>query len=107
MLLLLGTFEFAGCFAMGGVIAWLRYLSGQRIFADDKMLRYYLPIVATFCVAVALVMAVQWARTGQQPKSSVTLNWVLGCGVVLVALAVWLVVEVRRYRARPHDARQR
>lgn len=103
MLLLLGTFEFAGCFAMGSVIAWLRYLSGQHMFADDKMLRYYLPIVATICVAVALAMAVQWAKTGEQPKSSVTVNWVLGCGVVLAALVVWLVIEVRQYRARLHS----
>lgn len=99
MLLLVATVEFAGCFAMGSVIAWLRHFSGQAIFADEKLLRYFMPIVAAFCVVVALSMAVQWARSGQQPKSAITVNLVLGCGVVLAVLVVWMVVEVRRFRA--------
>ncbi|HET8852746.1 MAG TPA: hypothetical protein VFN02_09485 [Ktedonobacteraceae bacterium] len=100
MLLLVATVEFAGCFAIGSVIAWLQHLSGQGICADDKLLRYAMPIVAAFCIVVALSMAVQWTRSGQQPTSSITVNWVLGCGVVVAVLVVWLVVEVRRFRAR-------
>jgi hypothetical protein len=99
MLSLLGSAEFASCMAEVSAIVWLRRLAGQPV---RGLARHFVASVAALVYAITLLVAIIWAVTQQQPESSVTVSWVLGCGLVLAALLVRLFIAARQFRTCAH-----
>lgn len=105
MLAILSIAEFIGCSFVMSAIAWLRYLYGAPMSRDwhATMVRYLLPFLSVITVALQISLSIHEQQMGiYHADSPVLVNFALGCGVVLAALVAWLVVEVRRYRARSH-----
>lgn len=72
----------------------------------DFGIRYFVPVVTFILVVLAIFLGVDEQRRGEfHPDSSPpVIGMALGLGVVLAALVVWLVVEVRRIGAQPSGA---
>jgi type VI protein secretion system component VasK len=83
-------------------IAWLRHLYGAPPLMHDFTVRYIMSVLIFMAAVSSIWYAVDAQRSGEfHPESDPTAAVLaLGCGVVLVGVLVWLVVEVRRFRAR-------
>ncbi len=106
--------EFAGCGLVGSAIAWLRYLYGAPMSRDERSarLRYVIPFGTALLTASFIYMGIDDPVVRQPDTYPPDVVLFRGMGVVLAALIIWLVVEVRRYRAhlqgvpqgsRPYD----
>lgn len=104
MLSIIFLAEGVGCSVALSTVAWLRYLSGVRLSQRLEMARFVLPIVTAVGLVLQILLAIDEQRRGEfHPESSPRVAGVdLFLGVVLAGMVGWVVVEVRRYRARPH-----
>ncbi len=100
MAAIVGMAEFISCVLVTSAIAWLRHLRGAPRMAHDFEIRYVAPVSMSIIVVLAIFLGVHEQRRGEfHPDSSPpAVGMALGLGVVLVALVVWLMVEVGRYR---------
>ena len=80
---------------------WLRYLYGAPMSREwhATMARYVLPLLTL--LLVALLLSVRNSHPAVQQPDSLP---AVVLGAALVALLVWLVVEVGRYSARQRGA---
>lgn len=102
--------EFVACGLMTSAIAWLRYLYGARMSRDSHATaaRYVLPILSVISVVPFIFMGIQHPTTINQPDTRpADVGFFLGLHIVTAALAVWLVIEVGRYRTRTRDVSHR
>jgi hypothetical protein len=88
-------------------VGWLRHFRGAPLLPGLGV-RYVPSVLTPISVlvlgAMALVMVEQHQVTHPADLAPAFVGIVLGLGIVLVALVVWPVVEVRRFRARPYGA---
>jgi hypothetical protein len=106
MFAILGLAEGVGCVFALSAVAWLRHLSGVHLSQRLEMARFVLPIVtAIWLVAFILILMYEQQRGEFHPESSPTVaGLALFLGIVLAGMIWLVVVEVRQYRARSHDA---
>lgn len=106
MAAIVGMAEFISCYLVTSAMAWLRHLRGAPRMLHDFAIRYVGPALMSIMVVLAIYLGVDEQRRGEfHPDSSPpVVGMALGLGVVLAALVVWLVVEVRRFGARPYGA---
>ncbi|MGZ3682032.1 MAG: hypothetical protein ACXVDI_26030 [Ktedonobacterales bacterium] len=109
LLPLLLAIEGFGCAIVVNIITWLRYLSGVRGQRETSIIgRFVMPLLTVIGFVGLISMVIDELRSGTfHPDSSpTTVGLVLFLGVVFAAEIWWLVVEVRYYRARPHDTQR-
>ncbi len=115
LLTLLMFVEAIGCCLVISAIAWLRYLYKRYLYGPDAYeewqstgARYVLPPLSVITTAIVIYLMVTAQPVGDHPNSpppdieGMTLFGVV-CGLLLMALIVWLVIEARRYRARHQE----
>lgn len=103
---IVGMAEFIACGLVTTAIAWLRHLRGAPRTYYDFGIRYVVPVLLLILIVLLISMGVDEHRRGVfHPDSSPqAVGLAISLGVVLAALAAWLVVEVRRFGARPYGA---
>ena len=103
---IVGMAEFISCCLVTSAIAWLRHLRGAPRMLHGFAIRYVFPALMPIIVVLTIFLGVDEQRMGEfHPDSSTpVVCMALGLGVVLAALIVWLVVEVRWIGARPYGA---
>ncbi len=103
MLAIIALAEGVGCSVALSTVAWLQYLSGVRLSERFEMARFVLPIGTAIWLVFFILFVMNEQQRGEfHPESSPTVaGLVLFLGIVLAGMVGWVVVEVRRYRARP------
>lgn len=116
LLMLLMFAEFISSCLMVSAIAWLRYLYDRYLYGPTTHedwhstgARYIMPPLSVITIgAFLLLLLMSPIQQGSRPRSSTSdvksmlIFDVIG-GVIVAALAVWLVVEARRYRGRHRE----
>ena len=106
---IVGMVEFTSCGLVVSAIAWLRHFRGAPRMNYDFGVRYVVPVLTVIMVVLLISLSAHEQQRGEfHPDSSPqTVGMALGLGIVLAALVVWLVVEARRFGARPYGASRR
>ena|SRR5690242_8299825 len=98
--------EFTICGLVINAIGCLRHFREVPPSARDRgvRFRYVVPVLTLACALVfgTMIMLEQQEVAYPEDSNPAFVGMALGLGVALVALVVWLLIEVRRYRARPH-----
>ncbi len=98
--------EFVTCGLLISAIAWVRHFRGAPRMLHAFGVRYIVPVLIPILVALLISLSLDEQRKGEfhPESSSPVVGMAIALGVGVVALVVWLVVEVRRFGGRPYGA---